>query len=218
MTLNGIMNSPNGQPALYEYRISDKNNPALYGKIDKPQFLWAGGWYFYTLYNLFGLRENEWNISFDPFVPTEMDSVQLTVTINGTPVIVDISGEGSTLSSILYDGMEMPSVIVPSAVNKISKISLKLGDTKTPYLNSANAIVISPIYDLKTKTLKYDLESFEGHRIELQIISPTAIQNVFINGKSISSGITESKKNNVVEINLKHTSELTKNHYSIKFK
>ncbi|MFA4922814.1 MAG: amylo-alpha-1,6-glucosidase, partial [Ignavibacteriaceae bacterium] len=66
MTLNGIINSPNGQPALYEYRISDKNDLAVYGKIDKPQFLWAGGWYFYTLYNLFGLRENEWNISFSP--------------------------------------------------------------------------------------------------------------------------------------------------------
>ena len=73
MTLNGIINSPNGQPALYEYRISDKTNPALYGKIDKPQFLWAGGWYFYTLYNLFGLKENEWNISFSPYIPQEIE-------------------------------------------------------------------------------------------------------------------------------------------------
>ena len=179
MTLNGIINSPNGQPALYEYRISDKNNPALYGKIDKPQFLWAGGWYFYTLYNLFGLRENEWNISFSPFIPEEMDSVQLSVTIKGDPVLVDISGEGSSLSSISFDGREIPSAIVPDDLNHLKNINLKLGNTQTPYLNSANALVFSPTYNRETKTLEFDLESFEGHLIELQIVSPTANQEYF---------------------------------------
>ncbi|HEY4754580.1 MAG TPA: amylo-alpha-1,6-glucosidase [Ignavibacteriaceae bacterium] len=218
MTLKGIMNSPNGQPALYEYRISDKTNPAVYGKIDKPQFLWAGGWYFYTLYNLFGLRENEWNISFSPFKPQEMDSVQLTVTLKGVPVIVDITGNESTLSSILFDGEEMPSAIVPEDINHISKINLKTGNVKTPYLNSANAIVFSPSYDSKTKTLEFDLESFEGHLIDLQVISPTANENISLNGNLISSGIIESKKSNIYEINLQHISRLKRNHYSIKFK
>lgn len=218
MTLNGIINSPNGQPALYEYRISDKNDPALYGKIDKPQFLWAGGWYFYTLYNLFGLRENEWNISFNPFIPNDMDSVQLTVTIQGVSVIVDITGEGNTLSSILFDGRETPSAIVPNDINNLRKVTLKLGNTKTPYLNSANALVISPLYDRETKTLEFDLESFEDHLIELQIVSPTANQNISINGNYISSGITELKKNNMYEINLQRISSLKRNHYSIKFK
>ncbi len=218
MTLNGIINSPNGQPALYEYRISDKNDPAIYGKIDKPQFLWAGGWYFYTLYNLFGLRENEWNISFSPFIPEGMDSVQLTVTINRVPVLVNINGKGSKLSSIKYDGIEIPSAIIPSNINNVKKISLKLGDSNSPYLNSANAIVIAPMYDKKTKTLEFELESFEDHLIELQIISPIEVQSVFINGSQFITGITESKKNNVNEINLRHTSDLKRNHYSIKFK
>ena len=218
MTLNGIINSPNGQPALYEYRISDKNDPALYGKIDKPQFLWAGGWYFYTLYNLFGLRENEWNISFSPFIPEEMDSVQLTVSIKGAPVVVDIKGEGSTLASILFDGRQIPSAIVPLDMNHLSKIALQLGKAKTPYLNSANALVISPMYDRETKTLEFDLESFEGHLIELQVVSPTAEQSISINGNHISSGITESKRNNVYKINLRHVSGSERNHYSIKVK
>jgi len=218
MTLNGIMNSPNGQPALYEYRISDKNNPVLYGKIDKPQFLWAGGWYFYTLYNLFGVRENEWNISFSPFIPGEMDSVQLTATINGDLVLVDISGEGNTLSSVQFDEIEIPSAIVPNNMKSIKKISLKLGETKSPYLNSVNAIVISPKFDFKNRTLEFDLESFEDHIIELQIISPTEVKNVLINGNSLSNGITESRKSNLLEINISHKSELKRNHYSIKFK
>jgi len=218
MTLNGIRNSPNGQPALYEYRISDKNDPAVYGKIDKPQFLWAAGWYFYTLYNLFGLRENEWNISFNPFIPKGMDSVELAVTLKGVPVIVDIIGEGSTLSSILFDGRDIPSAIVPEDIKHLRKIDLKIGNAKTPYLMSANALVSSPIYDRETKQLEFDLESFEDHLIELQVVSPTANQNIAINGNYISSGITESKQNSIYKINLKHISSLKRNHYSLTFK
>lgn len=52
MTIDGIINSPNGQPAMYEYRNS---NPDLKfrGKIDKPQFMWAAGWYLYLIYNIY---------------------------------------------------------------------------------------------------------------------------------------------------------------------
>jgi len=218
MTLQGITNSPNGQPALYEYRISDKTNPAVYGKIDKPQFLWAGGWYFYTLYNLFGLRENEWNISFSPFVPEEMDLVQLTVTIKGVPIIVDLRGKGSALASILFDGKEIPSAVVPDDILNVSRINLKLGKAKTPFLNSVNALVLSPSYDVKTKTLEFDLESFEGHLNELQVVSPTANQSISINGNFFDSGISETKKDNIYKIKLVHVAGSIRNHYSIKFK
>jgi glycogen debranching enzyme len=53
MTLDGIMNSPNGQPAMYEYRNSNFNNPEEYGEVDKPQFMWAAGWYLYVLNEYF---------------------------------------------------------------------------------------------------------------------------------------------------------------------
>ncbi len=56
MTLDGIINSPNGQPAMYEYRDSNFNNPKEYGKIDKPQFMWAAGWYLYCIYELYGKK------------------------------------------------------------------------------------------------------------------------------------------------------------------
>jgi cellobiose phosphorylase len=54
MTIDGIINSPNGQPAMYEYRNSNFNNPEEYGKIDKPQFMWAAGWYLYCVYEIYG--------------------------------------------------------------------------------------------------------------------------------------------------------------------
>lgn len=53
MTLDGIINSPNGQPAMYEYRNSNFNNPAEYGKVDKPQFMWAAAWYLNCVYSLY---------------------------------------------------------------------------------------------------------------------------------------------------------------------
>ncbi|MCK7523015.1 MAG: hypothetical protein MZV64_37720 [Ignavibacteriales bacterium] len=86
--------------------------------------------------------------------------MQLTVTIKGAPVIVDISGEGSSLSSISFDGKEIPSAVVPDDLNHLKNINLKLGKTLTPYLNSASALVFSPTYDRETKTLEFDLDIF----------------------------------------------------------
>ena len=218
MTLQGIMNSPNGQPALYEYRISDKNDPAIYGKIDKPQFLWAGGWYFYTLYNLFGLRENEWNISFSPFIPSGMDSVRLMVTLKGAPVTVDITGRGRTLSRILFDGREIPSAVVPDDLRHLGRIHLKLGIPTTPYVSSANAFLMAPRYDRKTRKLEFDLQSFADRVIRVQVISPGATRRILVNGSYISTGITESKGKDAYRISFEHRSGLVTNHYSIEFR
>jgi glycogen debranching enzyme len=217
MTLKGIMNSPNGQPALYEYRISDKNDPAAYGRIDKPQFLWAGGWYLYTLYNLFGLRENEWNISFNPFLPSGMDSVRLNVTLQGVVAAVDITGRGRTLSRIVFDGREIPSAVVPDDLKRVRRIQLKLGMTTTPYLSSANALVLAPTYDRDSGKLEFDLQSFSDRVIRVQVISPTPNRRVSVNGSYINTGITESKKNDVYRINFEYRSGFVRNHYSLEF-
>jgi len=218
MTLQGIMKSPNGQPALYEYRISDKNDPASYGRIDKPQFLWAGGWYFYTLYNLFGLRENEWNISFSPFIPSGMDSVRLIVTLKGAPVPVDITGHGRTLSKILFDGREVPSAVVPDDLKRPARIHLKLGIPATPYLNSANALVKAPKYYRDSRKLEFDLETFRDRVIKVEVISPGPNRRISVNGILMSAGITESKRSGVYRISFEHRSAFAKNHYSIEFK
>jgi glycogen debranching enzyme len=57
LTLDGIRQSPNGQPALFEYRNTDREAPD-YGQIDKTTFLWAGGWYLHVLYQLAGARDS----------------------------------------------------------------------------------------------------------------------------------------------------------------
>jgi glycogen debranching enzyme len=217
MTLNGIINSPNGQPALYEYRISDKTNPLVYGKVDKPQFLWAGGWYLYTLYNLFGLKENEWNISFDPYNPQSIGTVNLSLLIKGKSINVKFSGRGNEIAFIKYNDRVIPTVVIPADMNNLNSIDIKLGKMSSPIIYSANGILTNVNYNEKNNTMEFDLESFEGHLIEIKILSPTINKDMSLNGNIINSGISITKKNDVYDISLKHLSSSKKNHYSIKF-
>ncbi|MGD8781082.1 MAG: amylo-alpha-1,6-glucosidase [Ignavibacteria bacterium] len=218
MTINGIINSPNGQPAMYEYRISDKTNPAVYGKIDKPQFLWAGGWYFYTLYNLFGVRENEWNISFEPYLNNELEKINFSLTINGKSVPVEISGLGDYISAISFEEISIPSAVIPADVKDVKKINVEIGKSSFPYLNSANAKVYSPSYNSESKTLEFTLKSFEGHEIEFEVISPFEVLSVFANGKGIKDNISSVEIDGVHKIKIKQQAEAAENFYSIKFR
>lgn len=172
MTLEGLINSPNGQPAMYEYRISDKSNPEVYGKIDKPQFLWAAGWYIYSLYHLFGVKENIWNISIEPLLPAEIDSIKLAVSIGGSLVPVYIKGKGMYASSILYDDEIVPSYIIPEKKGNISKIIIDLGELKHPLLTKAGAKIGNINYSESEHKLSFTAKSFNGNSVVINLVSP----------------------------------------------
>ena len=140
MTLDGITNSPNGQPAMYEYRISDYNNPKVYGKIDKPQFLWAAGWYIYSLYHLFGIDESTWNIILNPYLIEGQKNCKFSIDVNGKPVNIDVNGEGKYIQTIKYDGKLLPSAVIP-AKTLFNKIEITLGEPKSPYVKSTNSLL-----------------------------------------------------------------------------
>ena len=217
MTLDGIINSPNGQPALYEYRISDKNNPNKYGKIDKPQFLWAGGWYLYTLYNLFGLKENEWNVSFNPYLPEDINSVKYKLTVGNKLVDVEVLGKGEKVASIMYDGKIIPSLVLPNDAGNFDKIIIQLGEPDIPFIKSADALVFNPYFDKEKSVLEFDLQSFKGHDIETKIISPMMIKDVIINGVKIEDTYTVVMNDSLFESTIKQISNSKKDHYSIYF-
>ncbi|MCF8418792.1 MAG: hypothetical protein K9G63_07895 [Melioribacteraceae bacterium] len=187
MTLDGVINSPNGQPAMYEYRISDKSNPDLYGKIDKPQFLWAGGWYLYSLYNLYGIRENDWNISIHPYLPNDSDTVNLHLTIAGKLVPISISGKGEFVSSFLIDGQNSPSYIIPDDDEAPTEISIELGNLNDPMITKANTKIINPEYSSSSKTLSFYTKSFSSNKVLVEIISPMRSKNILIDGEKLIS-------------------------------
>ena len=202
MTMEGVINSPNGQPAMYEYRISDKSNPEVYGKIDKPQFLWAAGWYIYSLYNLFGVKENIWNISIEPLLPNEIDSVKLTVNIGEDSVPVTIKGKGLYASSILYDGVFVPSYIIPGANENISEIIIELGELKHPIITKAGAKISNLNYSELENKFSFTAKSFHENSVVINLVSPIEPREI---------------KNNQNTIGEVETNYLKDGNYSIKF-
>jgi hypothetical protein len=184
MTLEGIINSPNGQPAMYEYRNADKSD---YGKIDKPQFMWAAGWYLYCLYNLYAVRENPWNIRIEPYVAETQEQFDTDIFLNGKNTRVTISGKGSSIKRIKYDGKFYPSAIIPENF-AASEISVELGYPERPMLQSSNAIVKSIHFQRKTKTLELLLKAFPGHANTSIVIAPQKPVAIFVNGAKLTHG------------------------------
>jgi hypothetical protein len=107
---------------------------------------------------------------------------------------------------------------VPDDIKNLRKIDIRLGKARTPYLSSANALVISPVYDAATKTLEFDLAAFEGHSIEVEVVSATAMKTIAINGDYMRTAITESRTDQTYKLHLQHVSALKRNHYSVTFK
>ena len=101
MTVHGIMNSPNGQPAMYEYRNSNDEDVLNFGKIDKPNFTWAAGWFIYCLYDVLGVREDDENIRIQPFLPNGLDEASFPIAVNGKTIDIKIEGTGENVISTI---------------------------------------------------------------------------------------------------------------------
>lgn len=187
MSLDGIINSPNGQPAMYEYRNGNFNDPKAYGKVDKPQFMWAAGFYIYSLYHLFGIDENSWNISFTPFLMNDQRSCSFSLNINGMPLDVEIKGKGEYIKSISYDGILYPSAVVLESMKNVKKIELNLGKPDSPYLNRADSKVETVAYSSSGKRLTVSLKAFAGHNGKAEIVSLSRPLSVYLNDEKLES-------------------------------
>jgi hypothetical protein len=201
MSLDGIINSPNGQPAMYEYRNGNPNDPAVYGRVDKPQFLWAGGWYLYSLYNLLGVRENVWNLSFDPWLAENMKQSDFTIYISGKPVDVTICGQGDTIKRIAFDGVPSPTAVVPQGF-KGKTIDIVLGDPGTPYVSHTESMLDGCRYDPETMKLVIELRAFPGHASGVEIVSPRDLRSLKINGEESADGWRSHKKGGLYRIHI----------------
>ncbi|HEX2868293.1 MAG TPA: hypothetical protein VHO03_14705 [Ignavibacteriales bacterium] len=204
MTVDGIMAGPNGQPAMYEYRNGNFHDPAVYGKVDKPQFMWAAGFYIYSLYNLFGISENEWNVSLNPFLGSEK-SVNLSLNALGKQFNVTISGKGDYIKSITYNGRNYPSAVIPDGGIEPGKIAITLGNPSKAYLERTDARVTS--CSSNGKTLTAELAAFKGHKNETVIVGPSNPKSIELNGKKLEGGYNVENRGGVSEIKISFTHE-----------
>ena len=204
MTVDGIMNGPNGQPAMYECRSGKRNDPSEYGKVDKPQFMWASSWYLYTLYNLLGLRENTWNVSFAPNMAGKRQA-SYSINVGGRSVPVKVSGSGSSIRSVTYDGQLVPSTVLPHDLKVRKGIEIVMGAPDAPYLAASESMLRSSTYDRASRTLTARLQAFAGHRDRVTFVSPQAPRQVLVDGKPLKSW-SSARKNGAyqVEVELTH--------------
>jgi len=208
MTISGLLNSPNGQPAMYEVRNGNYTNPQVYGKIDKPQFMWAAGWYLYCIYHLYGIEENNWNIRFDPFLEGSKDSKQCYYNLcaDGKYLSVLVKGEGKSINNINIDGKRYYTLVIPENMPDINNVELTLGKTGAPYLKSTNSILQNFSYNEKAKVMICDLKAFKGHNNNTEIVSPVKPKSILMDNKMMGKGWRVKKENQlyIIEINFDH--------------
>jgi hypothetical protein len=200
MTLNGIMDGPNGQPAMYEVRTGKKDKN-IYGRIDKPQFMWAAGWYMYSLYNLFAIKENNWNLAFDPWLPDNLKTVSFSLNINGSKTLTTVNGHGEFISSIKFDGKEMNSAVVPSGLKNAKRVEIMLGTPHAPYLKELSSELKNVKYDKVKKEYSF---TADRKNISAIIISPLKPVSLNINGISRNDLLSTTKKGSVFIISITH--------------
>lgn len=193
MTVKGIMHSPNGQPAMYEYRVSNPQ-PAVYGKVDKPQFMWAGGWYLYCLYQLLGVQNNVWNIALAPAYVADLKP-EFIVYAQGQRLHVSITGKGNTVREIKYDGRRYPALVVPKTPVG-QEVEIVLGEPLLPYLASATAALESAEYDSGKERMTLLLSAFESHESKVEIVSRSQPSALFLNGSKLEKTWISRQKNN----------------------
>jgi hypothetical protein len=216
MTVDGIINSPNGQPAMYEYRISDYNNPNVYGKIDKPQFLWAAGWYIYSLYHLFGINENPWNITFAPYLIPDRKSCLFTMNAFGKLLNVNTTGRGKYIHSILYDGRKIPSAVILDN-SKFNEVEIVLGTPLTPYISNTNSLLEKCNYDFQKKALNLSLKAFTGHQNITQIISPFQPKAVYVDNEKLSQNLNIKNEDGTYILDIHSTNKFVEEKIKIEF-
>jgi len=185
MSLHGIMDGPNGQPAYYEVRNANKENPAEYGTVDKPQFLWAGAWYLNCLYQLYGVTDNGWNIALDPFLGEDQNECTLSLYVNGNPLLIHLKGRGEVIQEIKYDDSAVNTAVFPENIPDMKNISVILGQKpKYPIFLNTQSVLESCRFD--NDQFRLTLKAYPGHACESVMISPTIPESITYNGTPFS--------------------------------
>jgi hypothetical protein len=215
MTLDGVLASPRGQPAFYEYRYADTSSRA-YGAIDKPSFLWAGGMYLGTLYALMGFRENEWNIGCgDGRAAGVFESAAARV-VFGPAKSVRVLGTGPHNVVLSAAGLESPAGVFPLDCMNRSGWTLRRGGPGAAYLAEVNAIVWS-CRPAKGGGLRAEVSSFDGHRVTARIAGRSTPAGAFINARRIENMKSEKTSDGAVITTLVFPGTLRKQVLEIRY-
>ncbi|MEJ5352552.1 MAG: amylo-alpha-1,6-glucosidase [Melioribacteraceae bacterium] len=201
MTIDGIMKGPNGQPAMYEVRNGDYNDSKVYGTIDKPQFLWAAGWYLYTLYHLFGINYNEWNIEFNPYLLPNQKECVLNLNVSGHLSKVRIMRDKVYRNKI--NDKEIYSFVLPQKLSNVREITFSKGAIQNSYLKTTNSILDD--INVSNNKMKIFLKAFKGHKNKTTIITNRIPKEILLSpDRKVDYLIRKINDGWIIDINFVH--------------
>jgi len=146
------------------------------------------------------VQENEWNIALHPVLPDSVGKASYDLTIRGKLVRINIEGKGIAIDQILFDGQLSATAVIPDSVSMPETISIKLGTPKQPYLHSANSALVSSQYDAAAKKLVMVFRAFPSHENSVEIVTSFKPQNVFVDGKKLSTCWWVVQKGNYYQV------------------
>ncbi|HBY19155.1 MAG TPA: hypothetical protein DEH00_08305, partial [Candidatus Marinimicrobia bacterium] len=164
---------------------ANKENPAEYGTVDKPQFLWAGAWYLNCLYQLYGVADNGWNIALDPFLMEKQEDFSFTLYVNGNPLLIHLKGSGTVIGDIKFGNSVVNTAVFPKSLQEMKTVTVVLGKTpESPILLSTQSVLESCRFD--NNQFRLSLKAYPGHECESVMISPTIPESITYNGSPFS--------------------------------
>ena len=203
MTIDGVMRSPNGQPAMFEYRVGKPDDEKVYGRIDKPRFLWAAGWYLYCWYNLFGAEETPWNLVFTPYMPKNGRDIFYNMLCGGKNLSVRVSGSGKYIKTLKYNGASYPSAVIPENPPG-DKVEITMGKPEMPIIYQAGFILTSCEWKESEKEMKMELKAFPGHEGRVCIYSPIKAKRAVVDDRETRFTQEERDGGYWIEVEVEH--------------
>jgi hypothetical protein len=148
--------------------------------VDKPTFLWAGGWFIHVLYQLAGVRATPWTLSFDPDLPVGFEIIEFDLAAHGSTVRVSWSGAGMTFRRIRVDGLDVPSAVLMAPAGRIH---LERGMPEAPYVAAASGMVEG--VRREGNGLVVEMRTVPGQVVTLEVVGPEALRSVRAGGRTL---------------------------------
>lgn len=215
MTLDGVLSSPNGLPAMYECRNAAVGSKE-FGAIDNPASSWAAGAYLDALYRLAGFADYEWNLALTGSVPSRWKKTTCSYEF-GMMHAVTITGKAGRLQSLQVDGTTVPSMVLPLDQMAGAEYSVKYGPAKSAYLERINAVLYHIESDHNGKHLKCEISSFKGHAVTARMVSPSPVKHAMVDNNPVADVKSSKSKDGLYTSVIRFTAAGGNEHLEIGF-
>ncbi|MGE5314064.1 MAG: hypothetical protein ACM3Q4_05175 [Acidobacteriota bacterium] len=178
----------------------------------------VAGIFLQSLYRIYGIQDNEWNISLTGMPREGAEEVHFPLTFTngdegkgGPPHVSLITtpaswviarGRGRFLEHLQMGERLCPSAVLPlDAAAERDTIRIRYGSCRSPYLERVNAVLHRA--EMKNEYAEFSVSSFEGHKTQARFICPEAPKKIVVDGREVSA--VERKENGAMTVDISYT-------------